>query len=196
MLFMLKCQNGRVCRTQLETIHVFITNLDLSLDLWKKVETQRYSAIPNFTFQHELKKGFPVCQQAPPLFDHCQFDTLASTPAWKRESFVKAIFKMDIQNPEHEEVMRLEGIQKKWMPPRQEGYVVVSKALGSKRSFSSVSHAVGHVGIHGTSSHFGHFGLLRRLQCRHFGQVRNFSSKPTVGVVGARLGKQGVFGNL
>jgi len=133
----------------------------------------------------KLQEDLVLLPEAPPLFDHCQFDTLASTPAWKRESFVKAIFKMDIQNPEHEEVMRLEGIQKKWMPPRQEGYVVVSKALGSKRSFSSVSHAVGHVGIHGTSSRFGHFGHLRRLQCRHFGQVRNFSSKPTVGVVGA-----------
>ena len=47
---------------------------------------------------------------------------------------------MDIQNPAHQEVMRLEGIQQKWMPPRQEGYAVVSKALHaavSKRHFSS-----------------------------------------------------------
>eukprot|EP00927_Polykrikos_kofoidii_P067683 TRINITY_DN63130_c0_g1_i1.p1 TRINITY_DN63130_c0_g1~~TRINITY_DN63130_c0_g1_i1.p1 ORF type:complete len:358 (-),score=66.38 TRINITY_DN63130_c0_g1_i1:103-1095(-) len=65
----------------------------------------------------------------PPLFDHCQFDSLPSLPAWKRDSFSEAVFKMDWNNPEHQEVMRLEGIQRTWKPHREEGYEVVRKAL-------------------------------------------------------------------
>lgn len=132
----------------------------------------------------QLEKNLQVLPEAPPLFDHCQFDVLASNPAWKQESFVDAIFKMDIQNPAHQEVMRLEGIQQKWMPPRQEGYAVVSKALAavSKRHFSS-STGTGRTG----GSHSRQRSSLGHLPRSHhaWNGVRHFSSKPTVGVVGA-----------
>eukprot|EP00930_Biecheleria_cincta_P083283 TRINITY_DN72889_c0_g1_i1.p1 TRINITY_DN72889_c0_g1~~TRINITY_DN72889_c0_g1_i1.p1 ORF type:complete len:830 (-),score=157.23 TRINITY_DN72889_c0_g1_i1:147-2267(-) len=67
-----------------------------------------------------------------PVFDHCQFDALASIPAWKRESFSKAIFAMTMADPEQARVMKLEGISKTWMPPREEGYDVIRRALASK----------------------------------------------------------------
>eukprot|EP00435_Cladocopium_sp_Y103_P059002 s815_g21.t1 len=132
----------------------------------------------------QLEKNLQVLPEAPPLFDHCQFDVLASTAAWKRESFVDAIFKMDIQNPEHQEVMRLEGIQQKWMPPRQEGYAVVSKALQAaqaKRHFSSST------GSRNSGSHIWQRSSLGHLprSSHTWKGVRSFSSKPTVGVVGA-----------
>jgi len=91
---------------------------------------------------------------------------------------------MDIQNPAHQEVMRLEGIQQKWMPPRQEGYAVVSKALAavSKRHFSS-STGTGRTG----GSHSRQRSSLGHLPRSHraWNGVRHFSPKPTVGVVGA-----------
>mmetsp|Transcript_47300 Transcript_47300/g.101273 ORF Transcript_47300/g.101273 Transcript_47300/m.101273 type:complete len:318 (-) Transcript_47300:49-1002(-) len=70
-----------------------------------------------------------VSGEGPPLFDHCQFDSLLSTPAWKRDSFVKAVMAMDMSNKEHAVIMKLEGISKTWMPPREEGYRVVREAI-------------------------------------------------------------------
>lgn len=95
---------------------------------------------------------------------------------------------MDIQNPAHQEVMRLEGIQQKWMPPRQEGYAVVSKALAvSKRHFSSSTGSTGSTRRTG-ASHSRQRSSLGHLEFgshRAWNGVRHFSSKPTVGVVGA-----------
>ncbi|CAE7199890.1 FMO1 [Symbiodinium natans] len=116
--------------------------------------------------------------EGPPLFDHCQFDVLAHNPLWKRESFSNAIFKMDMQNPEHEEVMRLEGIQKKWMPPRHEGYAVVHKAV---EAFTGKRHF-------GTQTGGSWGSRSPRAKKGTFNASRSFSTsaqKPSVGVVGA-----------
>lgn len=72
--------------------------------------------------------------ERPPVFDHCQFDALAACPKWKSEAFAKAIFAMDIKKPDHKEVMCLEGLREKWMPPREEGYDVVRRALDAMSS--------------------------------------------------------------
>jgi len=69
--------------------------------------------------------------EAPPVFDHCQFDALAAS--WKTEAFTRALFAMDMANPAHAPVMKLEGITERWEPPREEGYDVVRKALASGR---------------------------------------------------------------
>ena len=99
--------------------------------------------------------------------------------------------RMDIQNPAHQEVMRLEGIQQKWMPPRQEGYAVVSKSLAavSKRHFSTSTGSTGRTSgshSHRQRSSLGHLPRSHRA----WNGVRNFSSKPTVGVVGAKCRKK------
>jgi len=67
----------------------------------------------------------------PPLFDHCQFDALPSLPAWKMSEFCEALFKMDWENPTHQKVMKLEGIQRSWVHHRPHGYDVVREALKS-----------------------------------------------------------------
>ncbi|CAK9024433.1 unnamed protein product [Durusdinium trenchii] len=129
----------------------------------------------------QLEETLEVIPESPPLFDHCQFDVLASNPAWKRESFCDALFKMDIRNPKHEEVMRLEGIQDSWMPPRQEGYAVVQKAFASfqpKRHYSTVArtHRPGRPGM-STATAMSRGGGLGLGGSRHVSSSR-------VGVVG------------
>ena len=138
--------------------------------------------IPSIDSQ-KLKGTLEVLADSPPLFDHCQFDVLASNPAWKRESFCDALFKMDIKNPNHEEVMRLEGIQEKWMPPRQEGYAVVQKALASfqsKRHYSTSRQSSGSFKSQGGQVVFSPFGTGAA-----FGRSRISRSFSSVGVIGA-----------
>lgn len=77
-----------------------------------------------------LREQTQLLSEAPPLFDHCQFDALERS--WKTDAFAKAIFEMDMGNPAHTEVMKLEGISKSWAPPREEGYDVVRRALQSR----------------------------------------------------------------
>jgi len=79
---------------------------------------------------HALAEAAAVLDDAKvPAFDHCQFDALASNPAWKREVFSRAIFAMTMAEPEQARIMKLEGISKTWMPPREEGYDVIRRAL-------------------------------------------------------------------
>eukprot|EP00658_Telonema_sp_P-2_P084099 TRINITY_DN9245_c0_g1_i6.p1 TRINITY_DN9245_c0_g1~~TRINITY_DN9245_c0_g1_i6.p1 ORF type:complete len:680 (+),score=126.56 TRINITY_DN9245_c0_g1_i6:92-2131(+) len=108
---------------------------------------------------------------APPVFDHCQFDALASAPAWKLDRFAEAIFKMDMNNPAHTEVMKLEGIADSWMPSREEGYEPVRRALAAQgrlgaRGYCTSSAAVPRVAVIGG----GVSGLqaLRALQAKGF----------------------------
>jgi len=129
--------------------------------------------------------------EAPPVFDHCQFDVLASNPEWKRESFKKSIFAMDMKNPEHTEVMKLEGISESWMPTREEGYEVLRKAMQA----SPISGGAVRTGGSATSARaFGTLAGSRRFASSASrpwsGQRRGCSggagaSGPTVGVIGA-----------
>ena len=63
-----------------------------------------------------------------PGFDHCMFDALPSLPAPKREGFQRALFGMKWDNPAHRRLLELEGLRE-WMPPREEGYRSLEKAL-------------------------------------------------------------------
>lgn len=56
-----------------------------------------------------------------PPFDHCMFDALPTLDPQRAESFRKALFAMQWDNPEHRRLLELEGL-KQWMPPREEGY--------------------------------------------------------------------------
>jgi phosphonate transport system substrate-binding protein len=63
-----------------------------------------------------------------PGYDHCMFDALPSLAAGKRDAFVKALFAMSYDNPDHRKILDLEGL-KQWMPPREEGYRSLCAAL-------------------------------------------------------------------
>jgi ABC-type phosphate/phosphonate transport system substrate-binding protein len=63
-----------------------------------------------------------------PSFDHCMFDGRPDLPPAKVESFKKALFAMNWENPRHRRLLELEGLHE-WMPPREEGYQSLIEAL-------------------------------------------------------------------
>jgi ABC-type phosphate/phosphonate transport system substrate-binding protein len=63
-----------------------------------------------------------------PPFDHCMFDAVASLPRERVEEFQRALFAMQWEDPRHRRLMELEGL-KQWMPPREEGYLSLRRAL-------------------------------------------------------------------
>jgi ABC-type phosphate/phosphonate transport system substrate-binding protein len=65
-----------------------------------------------------------------PAFDHCMFDALPSFAREKRDSFQRTLFAMKWENPRHRRLLELEGLRQ-WMPPREEGYQSLEKALAS-----------------------------------------------------------------
>mmetsp|Transcript_8944 Transcript_8944/g.25980 ORF Transcript_8944/g.25980 Transcript_8944/m.25980 type:complete len:331 (-) Transcript_8944:8-1000(-) len=73
-----------------------------------------------------------VLPEAPPPFDHCQFDCLPSLAAAKRDAFTKALFAMDWANEEHRRVMQMEGLRNKWEGPREPGYDAMRRALADE----------------------------------------------------------------
>lgn len=101
----------------------------LSSMMWERGLAGSFSQVPASKLKSLVEQ---VAGEGPPAFDHCQFDALASCPEWKRESFSKALFAMDMSKADHKEVMCLEGIKEKWMPHREEGYEVVRKAMETK----------------------------------------------------------------
>jgi ABC-type phosphate/phosphonate transport system substrate-binding protein/NADPH-dependent 2,4-dienoyl-CoA reductase/sulfur reductase-like enzyme len=90
-----------------------------------------------------------------PVFDHCQFDAiLTDNNREQLNDFGQALLDMGMERSDEEaRLMKLEGIRKEWLPPRQDGYNVVRSALGvaanhrpatnfaytPKRSFSTLN---------------------------------------------------------
>lgn len=74
-------------------------------------------------------QGSPIrlLDEAPPVFDHCQFDTLNRTEGVER--FSEALWNMDWNDPAHRKVMQMEGLREKWEPPRESGYEDLREAL-------------------------------------------------------------------
>ena len=70
-----------------------------------------------------------------PGFDHCMFDAMPSLPEAKRERFVRTLFEMRWENPEHRRLLELEGLRE-WMPPREEGYESLIAALADERTLA------------------------------------------------------------
>jgi phosphonate transport system substrate-binding protein len=65
-----------------------------------------------------------------PGFDHCMFDALPTLAPAKRENFQRVLFAMKWENPNHRRLLELEGLRE-WMPPREEGYRSLEKALAN-----------------------------------------------------------------
>jgi phosphonate transport system substrate-binding protein len=58
-----------------------------------------------------------------PLFDHCQFDCLATLPIETRKVFQEAVMSMNSStSDEDRRIMNLEGIRERWETPRESGY--------------------------------------------------------------------------
>jgi ABC-type phosphate/phosphonate transport system substrate-binding protein len=63
-----------------------------------------------------------------PGFDHCMFDALPTLSPAKRQGFERALFAMKWDDPRHRQILELEGL-KEWMPPREQGYDSLGRAL-------------------------------------------------------------------
>ena len=67
-------------------------------------------------------------------FDHCNFTVLESFPRDKEERWKKALFQMRYDNPEHREMMDMEGL-KEWLPERITGYAALTEAVEQQKFF-------------------------------------------------------------
>ena len=59
------------------------------------------------------------------------FDAHPDLDQEKIESFKRALFAMKWENPRHRRLLELEGLRE-WLPPREEGYRSLEKALQQK----------------------------------------------------------------
>ncbi len=81
--------------------------LDLNWEAWTKdgtINTEEYAIIATTD-----------------NFDHCNFTVLDGFDTDREKAFLEALFAMDYENPDHKEMMDLEGL-KKWEPGRTSGY--------------------------------------------------------------------------
>jgi len=60
-------------------------------------------------------------------FDHCVFAVKGDFPADREAAFLEALFAMDYDNPDHREMMDLEGL-KKWEPGRTSHFGPLTRA--------------------------------------------------------------------
>ena len=68
-------------------------------------------------------------------FDHCVFTVAESFPADREALFGKVLFSMDYDNPDHREMMDLEGL-KKWEPGRTTGFDLLTSACEHQGFFA------------------------------------------------------------
>jgi ABC-type phosphate/phosphonate transport system substrate-binding protein len=67
-------------------------------------------------------------------FDHCVFTVPERFPAERERAFLDALFSMDYDNPEHREMMDLEGL-KRWEPGRTSGFELLTAGCETQRFF-------------------------------------------------------------
>lgn len=67
-------------------------------------------------------------------FDHCNFTVLESFPAEEEERWREVLFRMSYDNPEHREMMDMEGL-KAWMPGRTSSYAALTEAAEQQGFF-------------------------------------------------------------
>ena len=67
-------------------------------------------------------------------FDHCVFTVLASFAPAREKAFLDALFAMTYDNPQHREMMDLEGL-KAWEPGRTSGFGPLSEAVERQAYF-------------------------------------------------------------
>jgi phosphonate transport system substrate-binding protein len=71
-------------------------------------------------------------------FDHCNFTVLGSFPRDQEKRWKEALFQMRYDNPEHREMMDMEGL-KEWLPERTTGYAALTEAVEQQRFFEGGS---------------------------------------------------------
>lgn len=67
-------------------------------------------------------------------FDHCVFAVRDDFDKGREETFLKALFSMSYDNPDHREMMDMEGL-KQWMPGRTTGFEILAEAIDEQKFF-------------------------------------------------------------
>ncbi|MBI4203025.1 MAG: phosphate/phosphite/phosphonate ABC transporter substrate-binding protein [Chloroflexi bacterium] len=70
-------------------------------------------------------------------FDHCVFTVAADFPPDLERQWLKTLLSMDYTNPNHKEVMDMEGLRQ-WLPGRTSGFTPLSKAVDESKFFEGV----------------------------------------------------------
>ena len=78
--------------------------------------------------REQLMPGAFEALWASPTYSHCNFTALPSLTADRVDPWLQALFAMDWENPQHREVLELEGLRK-WVPPQLEGYASLFAAV-------------------------------------------------------------------
>ncbi|WP_300562885.1 PhnD/SsuA/transferrin family substrate-binding protein [Companilactobacillus sp.] len=82
----------------------------------------------NWTMDGTIDENQIVVAALTGLYDHCIFSTRPDFPDDLKEQFETALGNMDYNNPEHKEMMDLEGL-KKWISGRTSGFQLLEKAV-------------------------------------------------------------------
>jgi ABC-type phosphate/phosphonate transport system substrate-binding protein len=96
--------------------------LDLNWDLWRSDGTVDPARVRVLT------------TTAP--FDHCNFTITNALAPERAEQWTRALLSMDYANPEHREMMDLEGL-KAWLSGRVSGYAALEAAVLEQRFFET-----------------------------------------------------------
>ena len=67
-------------------------------------------------------------------YDHCNFTVLDRFPKEEEQRWTRALFQMSYDNPEHREMMDMEGL-KAWLPGRTTGYAALTEAAVEQKFF-------------------------------------------------------------
>lgn len=67
-----------------------------------------------------------------PPFDHCVFTVREDFDRGREKQWLEVLFRMDYENPDHREMMDLEGL-KKWEPGRTTGFSQLQSAAGEQK---------------------------------------------------------------
>ncbi len=96
--------------------------LDLNWERWQADGTADASAL--------------VSLATTPPFDHCNFSVLESFPADLEEGWKEVLFRMSYDNPEHREMMDMEGLRQ-WLDGRTTGYADLTAAAREQDFFAA-----------------------------------------------------------
>jgi len=69
----------------------------------------------------ELMPGAFEAFWTSPTYSHCNFTALPTLGADRADPWVAALFAMNWENPQHREVLEMEGLRR-WVPPELDGY--------------------------------------------------------------------------
>ena len=76
----------------------------------------------------ELMRGSVEAFWESPVYFHCNF-TVTDLDAERADAWASTLLAMDWDDPAHRRIMEMEGVQRRWVPARTEGYASLFEAV-------------------------------------------------------------------